>query len=114
MPMEADIWWRCEVKEIAHWDYDGEYVTSRSYHIQWTACRVIKSTPKGVWVNDGPFSTRFILGTANKQHCVPTKELAYRDAVIRAARHVTGCKNRLLRAKAALAKLENYDLENAA
>ena len=97
-----DIWWRVEIREQVYWDDDYEVVTSRSYYPVWSKYRVIKTTPKGVWVRSPSGLKSFVLGTATKQLCVPTRELAIDDEFARRERHVKGCEARLYRAKQAL------------
>lgn len=106
MEVADDTWWRCEVEEIAHWDHDNEIVAGRSYKVRWTPYKVVRTTLRGVWVARHGFEApSFVLGTAAKQLCVPTRALAYEDALFRANRHVSGCQTRLQRAELARAAL---------
>lgn len=103
---DNDMWWRCVVDRSAHWDDDYDTTSHYTYHVRWVSYRVLRTTPKGAWV----YGTRtgglhFVLGTAVKQLCVPTRELAMRDAVKRAERHIAGCRHRLAIAERTLSKL---------
>lgn len=94
--MAEDIWWRCEAYAQAHWDDWAETVTHYTYHVRWRRFVVTKTTPKGVWVREVPgFQPTFVLGTAKRQLCVPTRELAQKDEIARRKRHVSGAKARL-------------------
>lgn len=107
----TEIWYRCEAYRQPHWDYEGEYVTGWSYSVQWIEYKVTH-TPKGVQASLYGRTT-FVLGKARKQLCVPTKELALRDAIIRAERHVWGAKARLNIAENLLRRLKNEDIQSS-
>lgn len=107
------FWYRAEVRHYSVGDEYGEHAYTAS-RIEWTKLAVVKHTPKGVklrWVHmsaslpevyqhtDPGIWDVQVLGTAIRQHAVPTRELALRDALIRADRKVAGCKARLNQAE---------------
>ena len=67
--------------------------------IELRSYEVVRSTPKGVWLNSGFGKPVFVLGTSYKQFAVPTQELALADLVKRKGVHVSACKARLFRAE---------------
>ena len=103
--MYDGTWYRCEVERTAHWNDEYDYVEYYTERVVWRTYHVVRNTPKGVWVReDHPCTeTRFVLGTANNQLCVPTPELAISDEIIRRQYHVHGAKARLERAEKMLA-----------
>lgn len=94
-----DIWWRAETRSQAHWDEWGEHVTGYSYRVEWQKFRVIRTTPKGVWLADIFGQHHWVLGKAIRQVAQPTRELALRDETMRRLRHVKGCEQRLREAE---------------
>lgn len=106
----ADHWWRCEVLRQAHWDKWTEEVIGYSYSVHFTSFVVLRTTPKGVWIDEGFGAEKFILGKAVRQFAVPTKELAKQDEMERRKKHVKMCRHRLQIAIEMQNKLEVTDL----
>jgi hypothetical protein len=118
MPEADDVWWRCEVRRHAHWDYDYEHVTGYSCAVHWAQYHVVRATPKGVWVRQvGGYGggEQFVLGKAIRQLCVPTRELAQQDEIARRKRHRAGASHRLALAEKMLrtAELHTWEEETA-
>ena len=65
-----DVWWRCEFNNHS----DKPFLLP---------LRLVKTTPKGVWVKRFLGEPIRILGKARKQYAAPTKELALHDALCR-------------------------------
>lgn len=91
------VWWRAEDRRFADYDPWAEFEQPNSSHLRivLTPYKVVRSTPKGVWLDNG----RFVCGVTTKQFAVPTPALALADLAARKQRHVAGCEARLCRAK---------------
>jgi hypothetical protein len=100
-PEGSDVWWRAEDLRYANYDPWAEFEQPSGSHLQLTMTPYIVDsyTPRGVWLRGILGDRTFVLGTATKQHAVPTRELAIRDLIARKKRHVDGCKARLARAE---------------
>ena len=72
-----EVWWRAEDKRYANWDPWAEFEQPSGSHLKIDVIPYIvdRHTPKGVFLETGDF----VLGKANKQFAVPTKELALLD-----------------------------------
>lgn len=103
-----DSWWRAQDRCYAHYDpFEEIEQTGNVIKIEYTEYRVVKETPKGVWLNhmyafhdDKKF---FVRGKARRQTAVPTKELALNDLLARKKKHVYYSE---LRTKSAMRNLE--------
>lgn len=106
MPPEgSDIWWHAREKTYANFDpwSDDDYTGSHMV-IELIPYIVVKYTPKGVRLQDFMGYSFFVLGSAIRQHAVPTRELALLDLVKRKEKHIQICEYRLRDAKKALDK----------
>lgn len=110
---DQEYWYRAEHKHDASFDLDGNWVHSSDW-CKMYQYKVIKHTPKGVWLDVHGDKT-FVLGTARKQFAVPTKELAYLDFLYRSDRYVGIYKARVRTRETAMAhaigKLRDLDVE---
>lgn len=107
-PEGADVWWHAREKTYANFDpwSDGDYTGSHMV-IELIPYIVTKYTPKGVRLS-GPFGNNFfVLGSAIRQHAVPTKELALLDLVHRKEKHIRMLEYRIEDAKSALEKTQH-------
>ena len=109
-PEGADVWWRAEDTRYANYDPWAEFEQPSGSHLQLnlTPYVVDRYTPKGVWLRGSLGNRFFVLGTAIRQHAVPTKALAIRDLVARKKRHVEGAAARLRQAEAHLDAAEQW------
>lgn len=93
--MESEhFWYRADVRlysVISMWDDDEYYSSPRVTYLKY---KVIKTTPKGVWIEAFLQKPVFVLGTAKKQYAVPTKELALLDLKRRKEIHWEMAKKR--------------------
>jgi hypothetical protein len=95
-PREQDRWFRAVV-------WVGSF-DALDCSLEFERYDVVKTTRYGVWLQKvgyyhgaEPF---FVLGTARKQRCAPTKRLALEDAKIRCRHEVNYKRNALERAEA--------------
>ncbi len=109
-PEGSDVWWRAEDRRYANYDPWAEFEQPSGSHLQLElrAYVVDSYTPKGVWLRNIFGGRTFVLGTATKQHAVPTRELAIRDLIARKKRHVDECRARLARAEEHLEAAEKW------
>lgn len=85
-----------------------------NYHdrIYLEAYKVIKTTPKGVWIDmDGCGGKRFVLLDARKHFACPTKEEALISFRARKARQILLLGSQIRNAKAALAAAQTIPWE---
>jgi hypothetical protein len=108
MSQEPELWWRAEDNRYANYDEWAEFDQPSGSHlkIEFRSYKVIKHTPKGVWLQMYWNHAFFVLGTARKQHAVPTKELALKDLIARKKVYVSRCEQRLARAREHLTAAE--------
>lgn len=92
-----DVWWRAEIRHYSVADEWGDHLYT-STEVIWTSFKVVRTTPKGVWVSAWGYD-QFILGKAAKALAMPTRELAIQDCIARKERHVKGCEDRLKQAR---------------
>lgn len=86
----SEVWYRYDNYTTASADKHGK-ILSTQVHIHCTDYRVIKTTPKGVWLGDewlghvtGP--KRFVLRDARKRFACPTKKEALESFLARKKR----------------------------
>ncbi len=86
------------------YDMNGEWV--RDHHlgtrVELDTYRVIRATPKGVWL-DSRMGERFVLRGSRKQYACPTKEAALASFMARKRRQIRILEGQLQRAREALA-----------
>ena len=101
-----NVWYRAEIRHYSVADEYGDhaYISTK---VHWSMHPVIRTTPKGVIVQDFN-SERFIRGEGIKQFALPTKELALEDCIKRKERHISGCKARQRQAEEDLRVLQQY------
>lgn len=109
-PPPAEVWWRAEDRRYANYDPWAEFEQPSGSHLvlHLTPYMVTQHTPKGVWLKGSMGEKHFVLGSATKQHAVPTIELAIKDLMARRKHHVAMCQARLNRAKEHLSAVENW------
>ena len=113
-PDDSDLWWRADDRRCANYDPWAEFEQPSGSHLQveLRPYRLVRATPRGVWLADFFGQEHFVLGTVTRQLAVPTKELALQDLVERKKRHVWGAETRAAQARAHLAAA-SHALENA-
>ncbi|RWI48375.1 MAG: hypothetical protein EOR34_10775 [Mesorhizobium sp.] len=85
--------------------YEDSSSSTPSIHLR--RLRVLRETPKGVWLDDY-VQERFVLKDANKRWAYPTIELARASFLIRKRRQVQHLKIYLEHAEAVLAAAEKF------
>lgn len=92
-----DIWYSCEIRRYCGFD---EWENSDRFYLTvvWTEYEVIKTTPKGVWLQDPDGSRISVRGTGVHQSAFPTKSLALEDAYRKKITHVKALRTRLEKA----------------
>lgn len=85
-PEGSDVWWRLEDRRYATPSQSNlvyQHGPPSTLRIMLVPFVMVRSTPKGVWVQDWLGHEYFVLGTAARQRAVPTVELAIRDLIAR-------------------------------
>lgn len=95
-PEGYEVWWRADCKRYANFDPFAEFEQPSGSHltIEVTPYIVIRTTPKGVWLQHWLGERFFVLGPAIRQRAVPTIQLALQDLVHRKKKHVIMAEQR--------------------
>jgi hypothetical protein len=108
--MIGDIWYRyTDTQYAAPLDENEHPMGLGDVAVSLQEYRVIKETPKGVWVQYGNSlfkEKRFVLRTARKRFAYPTKELAKESFIARKEAQIRINKDQIRRAEQALLYLE--------
>ena len=115
-PWEGETWWSAEDKRYANYDPWAEFEQPPGSHlvIHLWPHRVIKHTPKGVWLTDEPFGLqRFLCHNWYKQWASPTQKEALQHLIARKQKHVRMSEARLARAQEHLRATEHFHEEMA-
>ncbi|QDH84767.1 hypothetical protein KMC57_gp32 [Achromobacter phage vB_AxyP_19-32_Axy24] len=105
--MENGIWYRYEdrVESVGGYDLDGEYrQTGSKVVLQCLQFRVLRYTPKGVWLTHCFGNERFVLRGTRKQFAHPTKAEALDSFIHRKDRQAAILSSRLRNAEVAKEK----------
>lgn len=97
--MSETHWYRVEASRYAHWDGDSERVVGYDYTAQIKEYKVLKHTPKGVWLDTAIFvpwaetsfgerPKKFVKRDTRKRWACPTKAEALESFLQRKRRRV--------------------------
>lgn len=74
-------------------DVDGEPIGTGIVKVNIIAFHIIKTTPKGAWIEAGRSGKKFVLLTARKRYACPTKEEAKESFLARKGRQLMILRN---------------------
>lgn len=77
---ERELWFRARVS-ISPW-------SPLDPSVEFDCFRVVRHTPKGVWLQSDGREEFFVLGRARRQYALPTVDLAIEDLIERKKRNV--------------------------
>lgn len=102
----SEVWYRYEDSIVSSFDTEYEYVVARRVRLDLIEYRVIKHTPKGVWLELG-IDKRLVLRHSRKRFACPTKEEALESFIARKECQIRILEDKLKMTKSALAQAQH-------
>lgn len=103
----SEVWYRYTDSIVSSFDAEYEYVVARSVRLSLNEYRVIKHTPKGVWLDVGIGDRRLVLRNSRKRFACPTKKEALESFIARKECQIKIFEHRLQTARTALAQAQH-------